>query len=375
MALVSPGLQITVTDESQYLPTALGTVPFVLLATAENKTINGVTAPGTTKANAGKVYGVTSQRELAATFGYPQFRQSSAGTPLHGNELNEYGLMAAYSALGLGNRVWVVRADVDLNQLVGTTVRPVGKVANNTVWLDTSATSFGLFGFDRATNTFTKIAPILIDSASNCVVGTTQPKSSVGTIGSYAVIVFSGDNHVYYKNASNTWVQVGSTTWANGIPAVTSNTSTVNIATGRAFTINGTTITTAAQITTMTALATLITAANITGITSSVSSTGRLEIFAGTTATAGAADIVSGTADLTAIGIENAEYGRANVHYGTYAQVPTWSIYDSVSRPNGSIWVKTSVQGSGTNFIIKKYKIFIKIKKIKLDQMNKIYKK
>ena len=39
MALVSPGLQITVTDESQYLPTALGTVPFVLLATAENKTI------------------------------------------------------------------------------------------------------------------------------------------------------------------------------------------------------------------------------------------------------------------------------------------------------------------------------------------------
>ena len=355
MALVSPGLQITVTDESQYLPTALGTVPFVLLATAENKTINGVTAPGTTKANAGKVYGVTSQRELAATFGYPQFRQSSAGTPLHGNELNEYGLMAAYSALGLGNRVWVVRADVDLNQLVGTTVRPVGKVANNTVWLDTSATSFGLFGFDRATNTFTKIAPILIDSASDCIVGTTQPKTSVGTIGSYAVVVFSGDNYVYYKNASNTWVQVGSTAWANGIPAVTSNTSTVNIVTGRSFTINGTTVTTAANIVTMTALATLITAANITGITSSVSSTGRLEIFAGTTATGGAADIVSGTADLTAIGIENAEYGRAAVHHGTYAQVPTWSVYDSVSRPNGSVWVKTSVQGSGTNFIVKKY--------------------
>jgi hypothetical protein len=356
MALVSPGLQITVTDESQYLPTALGTVPFVLIATAENKTINGVTAPGTTKANAGQVYGVTSQRELAATFGYPQFRQSSAGTPLHGNELNEYGLMAAYSALGLGNRVWVIRADVDLNQLVGTTVRPVGKVANNTVWLDTSATSFGLFGFDRATNMFTKITPTLIDSASDCVVGTTQPKASVGTIGSYAVIVFSGDNYVYYKNASNTWVQVGSTAWTDDIPAVTSNTSTVNIASNRAFTINGATINTGnAAVTTMSGLSSLITAANIVGITSSVSSTGRLQIFAGASATNSAAAIVSGTADLTTIGIENAVYGRANVHYGTYAQVPSWSIYDSVSRPNGSIWVKTSVQGSGTNFVVKKY--------------------
>lgn len=355
MALVSPGLQITVTDESQYLPTALGTVPFVLLATAENKTVNGVTAPGTVKANAGKVYGITSQRELAATFGYPQFRQSSAGTPLHGNELNEYGLMAAYSALGLGNRVWVVRADVDLNQLVGTTVRPVGKVANNTVWLDTSTTSFGLFGYDRATNTFTKIVPIIIDSTADCVSGTTQPKASVGSIGSYAVIVFSGDNPVYYKNSSNTWVQVGSTAWANGIPAVTSNTSTVNIASGETFTINGTTVTASANITTMTALAALITTAAITGITASVSGTGRLQIFAGLTATDDAADIASGTADLTAIGIEDAVYGRADVSYGSYAQVPAWSVYDSVSRPNGSVWVKTSVQGSGANFVIKKY--------------------
>jgi hypothetical protein len=263
--------------------------------------------------------------------------------------------MAAYSALGLGNRVWVVRADVDLNQLVGTTVRPVGKVANNTVWLDTSTTSFGLFGFERATNTFTKIVPILIDSATDCVSGTTQPKASIGTIGSYAVIVFSGDNYVYYKTSSNAWVQVGSAAWADSTPVVTSNTSTVNIASGRDFDINGTTITTAANITTMTALATLITAANIAGITSTVSSTGRLQIFASTSANNDAAEIESGTADLTAIGIEDAVYGRADVHYGTYAQVPAWSIYDSVSRPNGSVWVKTSVQGSGTNFVVKKY--------------------
>ena len=95
MALVSPGVEITVIDESQYLPAAISTIPFVVIATAENKTINGLIAPGTTKANAGKIYGITSQRELAATFGVPTFRRSVSDTPLHGDELNEYCLMAA----------------------------------------------------------------------------------------------------------------------------------------------------------------------------------------------------------------------------------------------------------------------------------------
>ena len=43
MALVSPGQQITVTDESQYISNAIGTVPLVIMATAQDKTIN--TAP------------------------------------------------------------------------------------------------------------------------------------------------------------------------------------------------------------------------------------------------------------------------------------------------------------------------------------------
>ena len=150
MALVSPGVEITVTDESQYLPSAVGTVPFIVVATAENKTINGVVAPGTTKANAGKAYGITSQRELATTFGTPTFKRSSADTPLHGDELNEYGLMAAYSALGLGNRAWVVRADIDLNDLVGSSVRPTGTIPNGINWLDYDDTSWGIFEFDTS---------------------------------------------------------------------------------------------------------------------------------------------------------------------------------------------------------------------------------
>jgi hypothetical protein len=58
MALVSPGVEITVIDESNYVPNASGTVPFIVIATAENKTNGAGTgiAPGTTSANAGNTY-------------------------------------------------------------------------------------------------------------------------------------------------------------------------------------------------------------------------------------------------------------------------------------------------------------------------------
>jgi hypothetical protein len=414
MALVSPGLQITITDESQYLPTAVGTVPFVLVATSENKTINGVIAPGTTKENTGKVYGISSQRELATTFGYPRFRQSSAGTALHGNELNEYGLMAAYSALGLGNRVWIIRADVNLEDLVGTSIRPVGKAIDGTVWLDTSTTSFGLFEYNRTTNTFTKVTPRLITTGADCLTGTTTPKPSIGSIGEYAVTVFDNNNFVYYKDSTNNWNQVGSTAWADSKPVVTSTTTTVNLAAGSAFIINGSTVTLASAITTMTALASAINTAAITGITASAT-TGRLEIIAAANAASGtgictiassaasttpitAGSFISGRSykiasigttdftligavsntvgtvftatgvgtgtgtataevqdNLTSIGISNAAYGRAALTHGTYAQVPSWSLFDTTTRPSGSVWIKTSAQGAGANFVVKTY--------------------
>ena len=416
MALVSPGLQITVTDESQYLPTALGTVPFVLIATSEDKIINGVTAPGTTKANAGKVYGISSQRELATTFGYPRFRQSSAGTPLHGNELNEYGLMAAYSALGLGNRVWVIRADVDLDDLIGTSIRPTGRVANGTVWFDTSTTSFGLFEYNRVDNTFSKVTPTLITTSTDCVPGTTTPKSSIGSIGTYAITVFDNNNYVYYKDSNNAWQQVGSTGWADSYPVVTGTTSTVNLPAGSEFLLNGTIVTLANDVTSISDLATEINTAAIAGITASMVS-GRLALSAALSATNGsrtgvcevsastvsttpvaagnfvvgrsyrittagttnftvigalanavgtvfvATGVGTGTGDatpeveddLTTIGIANAVYGRAALTHGSFAQVPTWSIFDPVTRPSGSIWIKTSSQGAGVNFTVKTY--------------------
>jgi ABC-type glucose/galactose transport system permease subunit len=50
---------------------------------------------------------MTSQRDLLSTFGVPFFYNTTSGTPINGYELNEYGLLAAYSALGVTNLAYV----------------------------------------------------------------------------------------------------------------------------------------------------------------------------------------------------------------------------------------------------------------------------
>ena len=121
MALTSPGVQVTIIDESQYLPASTNSVPLILLATAQNKVNASGTgvAPGTTAANANKLFQITSQRDLISLYGNPFFYRTTDGTPIQGYVLNEYGLLAAYSVLGATNRCFVLRADVDLASLVG----------------------------------------------------------------------------------------------------------------------------------------------------------------------------------------------------------------------------------------------------------------
>ena len=123
--LVSPGVSVSVIDESMYASAGQGTVPLVVVATAQDKTdpSTGNTAVGTTSANVGKPFLVTSQRELVTTFGEPSFK-SLQGTMLHGDERNEYGLLSTYSYLGISNRAYVVRADVDLDELEGSSNAP-----------------------------------------------------------------------------------------------------------------------------------------------------------------------------------------------------------------------------------------------------------
>jgi hypothetical protein len=141
--LVSPGVDVTVVDESAYASPGAGTIPLIIIATADNKTDpTGTETDGIAKytkpVNAGLVVPVTSQRELTQFFGDSIFAATQ------GAETSEYGLLATYSYLGQGSQAYVVRADVDLAELIATDVEPTGPVAANTMWLDTDDSKYGI---------------------------------------------------------------------------------------------------------------------------------------------------------------------------------------------------------------------------------------
>lgn len=212
--LSSPGVNVSVIDESFYTPAAPGTVPLVFVATAENKANASATgtAVGTTKANAGTVWVITSQRDLTETFGTPYFQTDTANNAVHASEVSEYGLQAAYSVLGVSSRAYVVRADVDLDSLKGSGLPPTSSPSDGTYWVDTAGTTFGINEWNDTSDTFTVKTPKIIDdsnSASATVSGLgVTPDSSFGTPGDYAMVVTTANaNQLWYKAAGG-WVTV-----------------------------------------------------------------------------------------------------------------------------------------------------------------------
>lgn len=113
--LVSPGVSVTVTDESFFVPASAPTVPLLFIATADEKLQpNGITpAAGTFESNV--VRTITSLQQSTQLYGIPVFKQDYTGKPLHGDARNEQGLLALNSFLGLGSSAFVVRANVNLN--------------------------------------------------------------------------------------------------------------------------------------------------------------------------------------------------------------------------------------------------------------------
>ncbi len=71
--LGSPGVQVNVIDESFYNPATPGTIPLVVVATAQDKTNASGTgvAVGTTLQNANELYLATSQKDLTDRYGVP----------------------------------------------------------------------------------------------------------------------------------------------------------------------------------------------------------------------------------------------------------------------------------------------------------------
>jgi len=217
--LVSPGVSVTVSDESFYSPAGAGSVPLIVIATAQDKASpdGSGTAAYTTSATADKLYRISSQRELLQNYGNPSFK-SSGGTQLHGDELNEYGLLSAYSFLGIANSAYVLRANVDLDQLEASSTAPTTAPADGTYWLDLASTDIVLKQYDgSAYVTQTVKKPTANETELDGALLT--PKASFGLEGDFASVHFetdgdtTGNLYVFEKTTSSTWHVVGSTEW------------------------------------------------------------------------------------------------------------------------------------------------------------------
>jgi len=371
MALVSPGVEVTIIDQSQYLPAAVNSVPFILLATAQNKADGTGTAvaPATTAANANKLYLVTSQRDLVSLYGTPFFYTTTNGTPIQGYELNEYGLLAAYSLLGGTNRCYILRADIDLASLVGQTGRPTGAPPNGTWWLDTTNTTWGISEFNYTTGQFVTKVPIVIVDPANMSGG--APLPSIGNIGDYAVNAMQittfpsalTASQYFYKTLANVWVSVGEAAWLANWPTIQSTASNPTLTAGNFFDIivNGdfsvrVTVPVAPN-NTVQGVAYVINNAQLTYLSASVRS-GKLCIFSKQTGGNNmlpynieiVADPDPADTVLADLGITAGTYNQPQFEYGTAAQQPLWYAGQTYPAPTGSVFIKVGGGGTGGGY-------------------------
>jgi hypothetical protein len=192
-------------------------------------------------------------------------------------------------------------------------------------------------------------------------VSTGAPKTSIGSIGDYAINTTHVSNKIYKKTASNTWVIVGSEAWHDSLPVVTVASGTT-VTSGHTMKINGTTITTSG--TTLSNVAAVI-GSNVTNVSASVNSTtGNLEIFHNGKAlgdSTGGTNTIrfeEGNGTLVAdLGLTNNKVlNGVKFLQDKHTNRPTWDdATSSEDRPNGSVWFKTTSANSGASLIAKLY--------------------
>jgi len=364
MALTSPGVEVSVINESFYVPSDAGTTPLFIVASSQDKT-NGAgdgTAAGTTTANANTAYLISSQRELTETFGDPKFYTDASGNALNGYELNEYGLQAAYSFLGIANRAYVLRANVDTSELIGSASAPTAAPTDGTYWFDLASTSYGIFEWSQTDQKFTTITPTLITAVTDLVgnVSTGAPKTSIGSPGNYAINTTHVSNKIYKKSSSNTWVQLGSSAWHLTLPVITVASGTT-VTSGHSMYVNSVQVSPSG--TALSDVATAFTNANVPGVSASVNATtGNLEIFHNglsfsdsSVSSDNTIKFEAGTGTLlTDLGITAQTYNGVKFLQAKHTNRPTWKTADE-DRPNGSVWFKTTNANAGANIVAKLY--------------------
>ena len=388
MALTSPGVEVTVIDESFYTPAEPGTTPLIVIASSQDKlnAAGTATAAGTLKANAGKAYKVTSQKELVDLFGVPTFKKTASNTPIHGSELNEYGLLSAYSLLGVSNSAFIVRADVDLDELEGSSTAPGANPADGKWWINSGSTTFGIQEWNGAAVTttggqkFAAKTPIVLTDGDASKIDNGAPKTSVGSIGDYAVVFETVDGSgsfsaskenatMWYKSSGNgatvtqgAWVKVGSNDWSASHPTIVGDTFTA--AAGN-FSINGTNFTVSGTLDDLvTAINGAITetqgivARNVSGRLY-LYSDGSLDDGIGDSSKSNAIVIDDGLSSpqitFSELGITKATYYGPELHIDAHTNVPEFKTGDTTPRPTGSVWVKTTEPNNGARWRASKW--------------------
>ena len=388
MALTSPGVEVTVIDESFYTPAEPGTTPLIVIASSQDKlnAAGTATAAGTLKANAGKAYKVTSQKELVDLFGVPTFKKTASNTPIHGSELNEYGLLSAYSLLGVSNSAFIVRADVDLDELEGSSTAPGANPADGKWWINSGSTTFGIQEWNGAAVTttggqkFAAKTPIVLTDGDASKIDNGAPKTSVGSIGDYAVVFETVDGSgsfsaskenatMWYKSSGNgstvtqgAWVKVGSNDWSASHPTIVGDTFT---ASSGNFTINGTNFTVSGTLDDL-----------VTSINGAITETqgivarnvsGRLYLYSDGSLDDGIGDSSKSNAividdglsgpqiTFSELGITKATYYGPELHIDAHTNVPEFKTGDTTPRPTGSVWVKTTEPNNGARWRASKW--------------------
>jgi hypothetical protein len=347
--LVSPGVDVQIIEESMYGSAGPGTVPLIVFATRSNKASpTGVgIAPGTIAGEAGKLYLATSQRELNQTFGNPYFT-TVQGTPVHGHELNEYGLHAAYQFLGINNRAYVMRADIDLEQLESSVSAPRGNPVDGTYWLDLVDSQFGVFQSTGATSLdpFLKQNVLVVSDRSQYDAETGLPVDGFGEDGDFCVITAESHNRIF-ERIDGSWLLLGSQAWKFTRNVVRGTNPMAGLTAGDSFSINGITVTITTNNITQTVLdinAVITASASLNNkVTASTDSAGRLSL----NFVLPSIELYNVTGSpLEAMSITEGKYDGVKLAYAPHNRVPQKSVF-------GDVWIKTTAINNGSKLVVK----------------------
>jgi hypothetical protein len=385
--LNSPGVSVTVIDESFYTSASPGTVPLIIVASAGNKQNGSSTgiAPGTLASDYGTVRLLTSQKDLSDVFGTPIFNTDTNNNPIHAGELNEYGLQAAYSYLGVSNRAYVVRANLDLNQLVATSDAPTGNPVDGTYWFDCANTHYGIFEWNSTPatvvngQTFTNKIPSIITDVDQTNPMTYAPLPSFGSIGDYAMVCVTNLNKLWYKKsftgetslnggvalASGTWVAVGTPEWVASWPAAQGSIAynQITLDDANVFTVTVSSITFDYQgslVTPISSLSDLVSVMNADAALVGMGITAAIVNNVMAIYTTGLEFSLSGMSVAT-VGLIESTYKAPALQSSPHFNVPKFKLTDDENlssvngRPTGSIWVKTTNPNLGASWVINRY--------------------